>query len=293
MTGDWAAVRKIPDMDRAVIKAILPRKTCFYRENAGLKPGEQAVSANIDYLFIVMSLDLDFNLNRLERYLVLGWNSGANPVIVLSKSDQCGDIEIKKVTVESAAPGIPVVTVSAFTGGGLEELFPYLKPGKTIALAGSSGVGKSTIINSLIGAEVQTTLPVRGNDCRGRHATTGRELFILPNGAIIIDNPGMREIGLTGNDSILTRTFKDIYIIAGSCRFRDCSHREEPGCAVREALKNEELSSTHYNNFLKLLKEVRYQESRTDAELRREIKEKWKNISKYAKSIKKNYLQEK
>ncbi len=263
--GDWVIVSIKPDSDGAVIYSLLPRKSKFSRKAVlagGPKYGdgkteEQVLSANIDTALIVAGLDGEYNLRRLERYIAVAYDSGTSPVVLLNKSDLCDDVGSVVSEVESAVIGVPAHSVSAITNDGLDILKDYLKRGKTLSFLGSSGVGKSTIINSFLGYERQKTSEVRESDRRGRHTTTYRELIVLPEGGILIDTPGMREIEIWGDQDGLSRAFDDIEELASRCRFNDCTHGNEPGCAVKEALKTGELDDRRYQNYLKLQKELR------------------------------------
>lgn len=267
---------------RAVIHALLPRKSVFIRRAAGPEGREQVVAANIDTIFICMSLNNDFNLRRLERYLTAAWDSGAVPVIVLTKADLCADPERFAAEARAAAIGTDVVLTSALEPEGYKKLLPYIQPGKTAALTGSSGVGKSTLINQLLGEDRQDTRGLR-NDDKGRHTTTRRELFLLEQGGLLIDTPGMRELGLWDAEEGLERSFSDIEDLAARCRFRGCSHTQEPGCAVREAIARGELSLERLQSYRKLKVENRYAEDA--AGYLAEKKEKFKKIAKINKSM--------
>lgn len=275
--GDWVAAKPRPDERKATILAILPRKSLFSRKavlsggmpDSGGKTDEQVLAANVDTLFLVSGLDVDFNLRRIERYLTVAWDSGANPVMVLNKADLCSDINEKVAEVESIAFGVPIHPVSAIKNQGLETLQKYLDQGKTIALLGSSGVGKSTIINKVLGEESLKVKAVRAYNGRGRHTTAYRQMILLPAGGVLIDTPGMRELALWGNEQGLERTFNDIGELATGCRFKDCSHRSEPGCAVQQALKDGTLNASRYENYLKLQKELKHLALRQDIKARR------------------------
>ena len=285
--GDWVAVSPRPAEDRATIHALLPRASCFSRKAPGEKTEEQVVAANIDTALIVMSLDRDFNLRRLERYLTLAWGSGVQPVVALNKADLCAEVERRVADTEAAAVGVPVVALSAEEGRGVEELRAHLPAARTAALLGSSGVGKSTIINRLLGAELLATAAVRENDSRGRHTTTHRELIILPFGAIVVDNPGMREVGVWGGEEDLGGAFADIEELAAGCRFSDCRHRAEPGCAVRAAREEGRLSEDRYRSWLKLGRELAFLAMQRDALALLEEKRRMKSLSRFQKSFKK------
>src|SRR4051812_3372730 len=245
--GDWVAVRPPAGKGRAVIHGVLPRRSRFSRKTAGHKTEEQVVAANVDTIFLVSGLDGDYNPRRIERYLTAAWDSGAQPVVVLNKLDRCEDPEACLLEVEAIAMGVPVLGVSAKTGAGCAELISYLGPGRTVGLLGSSGVGKSTLSNYLLGREVQKTAEVREGDDRGRHTTTHRELFLTPTGGLLIDTPGLRELQLweggEGGRPGIESSFSDVEELAASCRFSDCRHQGEPGCAVEVSLTPERLES--------------------------------------------------
>jgi len=289
VVGDWVAVQPILSERKAVIQAVLPRKSRFSRQIAGERSDEQIVSANIDSVFIVSGLDggRSFNLRRLERYLTLAWNSGATPVIVLNKVDLCDDVDGYTGSVEDIAPGINIHPVSAKNKTGIEALRSYLTKGSTAAFLGSSGVGKSALINALLGTQRQQTGEVRADDRMGRHTTTRRELILLPCGGVVIDTPGMREIQLWGDEEDLRGAFRDIETLAGHCRFADCSHQTETGCAVRQAIDQGELDPARLDSYHKLQKELQYLASREDNSTRQYEKQRWKKVAKWAKELKK------
>lgn len=278
--GDFVAADCSSPEGHAVIHSVLPRKSAFIRKAAGTGKREQVVAANIDTVFICMSLNLDFNLRRLERYLSVAWNSGAAPVVVLTKADLCPDVESFIRSVESVAVGTDIIVTCAKEEDGCQKLLPYIRDGKTVALIGSSGVGKSTLINRLLGENRLDTNGLR-NDDKGRHTTTRRELFLLSTGGMVIDTPGMRELGLWDTDEGLGQSFSDIEVLAAMCRFHDCSHTSEPGCAVREAIRIGELSIERLQSYQKLKTENRYAEN-TEEYLAGK-KEKFKNIAKINK----------
>jgi ribosome biogenesis GTPase len=258
--GDWVVISLRAEEKRATIHKVLPRKSKFSRKVAGLETREQIVAANVDKVFLVNALNRDFNIKRIERYLIMAWESGADPVIILSKADLCDDLEEKLMEVERTAVGVPIHVISTVDGRGLDELNQYLIPGRTIALLGSSGVGKSTLINHLAQKELQKTNEVREYDDRGRHTSTSREMFVLDSGTIMIDTPGMREIQMWSGEDGLTEAFEDIEKLAAQCKFTDCKHKKEPGCAVREAIENGKLSSERFESYIKLQKEIRIAE---------------------------------
>jgi ribosome biogenesis GTPase len=276
--GDWVALRAAPAGDAATVVDVLPRKSAFSRQRAGNETREQVVAANVDTLFLVCGLDRDFNPRRIERSLVLAGESGAAPVVLLNKADACPDHEARLADARSAAPSVPVHLVSARTGAGLDALAVFLRPGRTVALLGSSGVGKSTLVNRLMGRDVQRTRELRARDGRGRHATTRRELVRLPGGALLVDTPGWRELQLWAEGAGLDQAFEDVAELATRCRFRDCAHREEPGCAVRAELTGDRLAS-----YQKLQAELRSLARRQDERARSEEKARLRSIHRLAK----------
>jgi ribosome biogenesis GTPase len=253
--GDWVGVSPREE-GKATIHALLPRRSSFTRRAAGFRTDEQVIAANIDTLFLVCGLDGDFNLRRLERYLLLAWDSGASPVVVLNKADQCPQAEERVAQVEAIALGVPVHPVSALEQQGLEALSPYLGVGQTAAAVGSSGVGKSTLINSLLGEQRFKVNAVREDDSRGRHTTSHRELVLLAQGGLIVDTPGMRELQLWADEEDLSEGFGDVEELASRCRFGDCQHRREPGCAVRRAVERGTLEPGRLESYHKLKREL-------------------------------------
>jgi ribosome biogenesis GTPase len=278
--GDWVALRPRDAGQRAVIQAVLPRRTGFVRRAPGDRTVAQVLAANVDTVFLVMGLDGDFNPRRLERALVLAWESGARPVVLLNKSDLCDDVEGRRAEIEAVAPGVPVRVIAAKPGEGLDALAPWLVPGHTVALLGSSGVGKSTLVNRLLGREKQKTREVRATDQRGRHTTSHRELIPLPGGALLLDTPGLREIQLWSDGAGFEAAFGDVQGLAASCRFTNCSHGTEPGCAVRGAVAAGRLDTARLDSFLRLQAELRALEVREDPIKRREERGRWKAIHK-------------
>jgi ribosome biogenesis GTPase / thiamine phosphate phosphatase len=273
--GDWVAVRPLDGERKAVIEAVLPRKSVFTRKEAWARTVAQVVAANIDTVFLVSAFGHDLNARRMERYLTAAWDSGANPVIVANKVDLADDPFADLAEVEAVALGVPVVALSAATGDGLDQLEQHLAPGRTVALLGSSGVGKSTLVNSLAGSELLHTAEIR-SDGRGRHTTTHRELVQLPSGALLIDTPGMRELQLWAGEEVLDSTFAEIAELAGECRFSDCSHEHEPGCAVKSAIADGTLPAERFASYCKLQRELRALEIRKDARLRSEARKEWR-----------------
>jgi ribosome biogenesis GTPase / thiamine phosphate phosphatase len=281
--GDWVVVRRRADQASGDIVAVLPRRSCFSRKAAGNVTDEQVVAANVDVAFIVMGLDADFNLRRLERYLLLARESGASPVILLTKTDLAADLPARMAEVTALASGVPVHALSPRRNEGLEQVTAYLRPGRTAALLGSSGVGKSTIINRLAGDEARRTREVRGSDSRGRHTTTHRELVTLPDGGLIIDTPGMRELQLWDVGEAVSETFDDIEMMTSGCRFTDCRHRNEPGCAVKAAVADGRLASARLESYLKLQDEVAFLARQQDERAQLEEKRRSKVIHKALK----------
>jgi len=277
--GDWVAARPLDGERKAVIEAVLPRRTSFTRKEAWARTVAQVVAANVDTVFLVTAFGGDLNPRRLERYLTSAWDSGSSPVIVANKSDLADDRVFELAEVEAVALGVDVVALSAATGDGMEQLEPHLVPGKTVALLGSSGVGKSTLVNRLAGRELLATQEI-SSDGRGRHTTTQRELVPLASGALLIDTPGMRELQLWADEEVLDSTFSEIAELAGECRFSDCSHEHEPGCAVRAAIADGSLPRERFASYRKLQREIRALEIRKDARLRSEARKERRRFSR-------------
>lgn len=272
--GDFVAVRLSKEAGGdgpAVVDALLPRRTAFIRRGAGTRSDDQVIAANVDVVFVMLGLDHDFNVRRVERYLAAVWDSGATPVLLLNKSDVCEMLDDRAADVQRAGIGVAVHALSALNGDGLHALSQYLREGVTIGIVGSSGVGKSTLLNRLLGRDAQTTADVREHDSRGRHTTTHRQLFVLPEGGLVIDTPGMREFQLSSFDGVET-VFADIDELAAQCRFGDCTHTGEPGCAVRDAIEQGRLDRDRRAAYEKLMKELRYEEARSDPSLSGERK---------------------
>ncbi|MES3026599.1 MAG: ribosome small subunit-dependent GTPase A [Pseudomonadota bacterium] len=275
VAGDWVACTVRAQERAATIHHLLPRSSVFIRRASGPGGGSQVVAANVDLVLLVASLNADLSLRRLERYLATAWESGAQPVIVLTKADTCEDAEALISQVEAIAFGVPVHAVSAVTGEGVAEVRALLAPGKTAVLLGSSGVGKSTLVNALAGAELMATGGIREDDARGRHTTTHRELVVLPTGALVLDTPGMRELGLWDADEGVAATFGDIEALGAACRFRDCGHQAEPGCAVRAALELGDLDEGRWKSYGKLQRELAHLDRRDDPQAQIENRKLW------------------
>jgi ribosome biogenesis GTPase len=277
--GDWVALAR-PDGRRAVIASILRRRSAFVRKSAGNDSTDQVLAANVDTAFLLAGLDDDFSLRRLERYITTAWESGAQPVVVLTKADLCDDVDDAVVAVESVAIAVPVHPISNVSGAGLETLQPYLQTGRTAVLLGSSGVGKSSLLNRLAGEELMRTREVAA-DGTGRHTTTHRELVQLPDGALVIDTPGLRELQFWEGD--VSSAFEDLEALAAECRFRDCAHLQEPGCAVLRAVDDGTLELDRLRSWRKLQRELEAIAARTDKRLRLARKRRWKQVASVAR----------
>lgn len=288
--GDFVAVSERPG-NEATIHAILPRRNKFSRlaprAGGSSKTEEQIIAANLDMVLIVTALENDFSLRRIERYLTLAYDNEIKPLIVLSKADLCQDLPAKIAEVESIAFGVDIVAVSSLNGYGISELKKYFLPAKTLAILGSSGVGKSTLINMAAGCDIRKVSEVRECDGKGRHTTTSRELITLPGGALIIDTPGMRELQLWDGSDGLSNLFEDIESIAAGCKFSDCTHVSEPGCAVLKALDEGVIDSGRFKSYNKMKREAAYAATQVDTRARLEEQKKWKNIAKLVRNFSK------
>ena len=284
--GDWVVARPLDGERKALIEAVLPRRSAFTRKEAWERTVEQVVAANVDIVFVVSAFGHDLNPRRMERYLIGAWESGAKPVIVLNKADLSDDPAAEAAPIEAVAFGVPVHAVSATTGDGLDLLQRYVVPGSTAALLGSSGVGKSTLVNRLAGERVMKVRDLR-QDGRGRHTTTHRELVPLSGGGLLLDTPGMRELQLWAGEEALDSTFEDVVRLFRHCRFNDCAHEREPGCAVQAALRDGTLQQERYDSWRKLQRELRWLEVRRNARLRAEARKEIRRFSRDVKNRKK------
>lgn len=277
--GDWVAVADAPGADAATIHAVLRRETAFSRKAAGEASVEQVVAANVDVVLLVSAFGPELNARRIERYLAAGWESGAEPVLVLNKSDLADDLAGAVAEAEAVASGVPVHAVSAEEGAGIDELAAYAEDNRTVALLGSSGVGKSSLVNRLLGRERQEVAGLRG-DGRGRHTTTYRELLPLPGGGLVLDTPGLRELALWDAEAGVDETFADVGELAAGCRFADCAHEAEPGCAVLAAVADGRLDEARLASYRKLQRELRHLELRTDRRAAAEESRRWRRLNR-------------
>jgi ribosome biogenesis GTPase len=282
VVGDWVVIRRSPESDKVTIHAVLPRKSKFTRKVAGFRTEKQIIGSNIDTVFLVTSLNQDFNPRRVERYLIVAWESGARPIIVLSKSDLCDEVEERTREIKAVVGDVPIHAVSVVKREGLDELARYLKAGQTVAFLGSSGVGKSTLVNYLLGREHLRVQEIRKHDGRGVHTTTRRELIVLPQGGLVLDTPGMRELQLWDGEGGLAIAFADIETVATQCYFSDCRHQDEPRCAIREALAEGAIDAARYESYEKLKKELTYLARKQDIRSAIVEKKKWKTLSRMA-----------
>jgi len=280
VAGDWVAAQLRPEEGSATIAACLPRRTSLIRKRAGRASAPQVLAANLDVVFLVTSLNADLNQRRVERTLAMIWEGGAQPVVLLTKLDLCSDPQRSVEDIEAVALGVPVHALSSLSGEGVDGLERYLQRGRTLALIGSSGVGKSTLANRLIGEDRLTTSEVRASDDKGRHTTTSRELFVLPSGALLIDTPGMRELGLWDAGAGIDATFEDIEQLASACRFGDCRHQREPGCAIHGAIANGILEEARWRSYEKLQRELAHEARRRDPQAMAAHKDRYRSIFK-------------
>lgn len=283
VVGDWIAVRPLQTEPRATIHAVLPRMTAISRKAAGRGVDEQPIAANVDLVLICCGADRDFNLRRVERYLALAYASGASPAILLTKIDLADDAQRKREALEEIALGAPVINIGAPEGVGVEEARRMIAVGRTAVLLGSSGVGKSTLINALLVRDEMRIGHVRAHDGRGRHTTTHRQMLRVPGGGLIIDTPGMRELQLSADSADVAAAFDEIGALAAKCRFRDCTHRQEPGCAVLDAVQRGELDVSRLEGYHKQNAELKYLERRGDPAAEAAQRAKWKAIHKAAR----------
>lgn len=286
--GDWVVIKPIEKEKKAVITAVLPRRSKFSRKKAGITTEEQIVAANVDCVFVMSSLNQDLNLRRIDRYLTLAWDNNIKPVIILSKADLCPEMYERLVEVENYFPATETHVISAIKGAGVEELNKYFEGNSTVACLGSSGVGKSTLINMLLNQQKMHVSEIGHYKDKGKHITTHRELVLVPGGGLIIDTPGMREIQIWEGGEGLSELFDDIEAIALECKFTDCRHESEPGCAIKEAIRRGKITRERFKSYKKLLGEINYFERKQNVKAQLAEKKKWKKISVEAKKISKS-----
>lgn len=286
--GDWVAVRHWPD-GRVTIDGVLPRRTALVRNSADRTSHDQVVAANVDLVVIVEHLEPEPEAGRIERLLVLAWSSGATPLVVLTKADLVPEPQRMREEIAAVALGVDVLAVSVPDDGGLDEIRARLTPETTMTFVGPSGAGKSTLVNALAGSEVMPTNEVRAGDGKGRHTTTHRELIVLPGRGVVIDTPGVRAVGLVADAEAIADAFPDLEELAQQCRFRDCAHRSEPGCAVLAAVDDGTLDATRLERWRKLGREAAYQARRADARLRKQELAVWKQRTKAMRPLKEHY----
>ena len=292
VAGDWVAAAVRPQEATATIHEMLPRRSAFLRKAAGGGHAAQVVAANADVAFLVASLNADLSARRIERYLATAWDSGASPVVVLTKADLCPDAAVRKAEIEAVAIGVPVYVVSAVTGEGLDALAECFAPGQTAALLGSSGVGKSSLVNALAGASLMATRAIREDDARGRHTTTHRQLVLLPSGRLVLDTPGMRELGLWDAEAGVAATFADVEALVAACRFSDCAHETEPGCAVVAALADATLDGDRWRSYGKLQRELAHLARKDDPRERAEQRKVWIQRAKTYRAQKRRRMED-
>ena len=285
VAGDWVLARVAPEGGHGQVVKVMPRYSELKRADTVVDWKSTVVAANFDYLMMMVSMNMNFSLNRIERLITSAWSSGGTPVLVLSKKDVCEDAESLIAKARDVVPGTDVVAISSMTGEGIEEVAAFFRGGVTCAVVGSSGVGKSTLLNYLMGRQIAKTASIRDVDSKGRHTTSHRTLHLLPGGGLFLDTPGVRSFGLTAEDEEMGKAFQDIEELAHGCRFSDCAHKGEPGCAVAKAIEDGLLEERRYLSYLKLQKEIRHVQAKTEVAARLEQKRKGKVIAKLIKQL--------